>query len=176
LETAGGSFGFRCATCGEYHSGMPSFGWEWPITYLLVPREERERRVELGPDSCVIDGSEFYVRGCLDIPVHHYDEPFSWGAWVSLSKESFVRFEALRDDVRREPGDRFAGWLSSVIPGYPDMSWMKAALHIRPWPLRPFIELEPTDHPLAVEQREGITRERVHEVAERVLHADGSGR
>ena len=32
------------------------------------------------------------------------------------------------------------------------------------------IELEPTDHPLAVEQREGITLARVIEFAERVLH------
>lgn len=35
---------------------------------------------------------------------------------------------------------------------------------------RPFIELEPTDHPLAVEQRTGITQDRVREIAEAVLH------
>jgi hypothetical protein len=31
-------------------------------------------------------------------------------------------------------------------------------------------ELEPTDHPLAVEQREGITIQRVREFAELLLH------
>ena len=64
------SFGFECATCGEYHVGMPSFGWDYPVQYLLVPEEERDRRVELSSDACVIDEQWFFVRGCLEIPVH----------------------------------------------------------------------------------------------------------
>jgi len=32
------------------------------------------------------------------------------------------------------------------------------------------IELEQTDHPLALEQRHGITVQRVQEIAEQVLH------
>jgi hypothetical protein len=32
------------------------------------------------------------------------------------------------------------------------------------------VELEPTDHPLAVEQREGISEARAREIAESVLH------
>jgi hypothetical protein len=47
---------------------------------------------------------------------------------------------------------------------------LKAALHVRPWPTRPFIELEPTEHPLAVEQREGIPRARVATIAAFVMH------
>jgi hypothetical protein len=35
---------------------------------------------------------------------------------------------------------------------------------------RPSVELEPTSHPLAVEQRNGITVARVHEIAETLLH------
>ena len=169
MDNMGESFGFTCASCGEYHVGMPTFGWDWPIPYLFVPESEREERVELGPDFCVIDDKEFYVRGCLDIPVHGHDEPFSWGAWVSLSRDGFHRYAALHDDVSREAGARFVGWLSSTMPGYPAEE-LKAALHVRPWPTRPFIELEPTQHPLAVEQREGITQARVQEIAERVLH------
>ena len=36
--------------------------------------------------------------------------------------------------------------------------------------MRPFIELEPTDHPLAVEQREGIPARRVAEFYALVVH------
>ena len=36
--------------------------------------------------------------------------------------------------------------------------------------MKPFIELEATDHPLAVEQREGITMDRVREIAEALVH------
>ena len=149
---------------------MPSFGWEWPLPYLFVPEAERPFRVTLGPDSCVIDEKEFYVRGCLEIPVHQHEEPFSWGAWVSLSRDSFARYAELHDNAEREPGARFVGWLSSAIPGYPAEEPLRAALHIRAWPTRPLIELEPTEHPLAVEQRSGISGARVREIAQRVMH------
>jgi hypothetical protein len=36
-----------------------------------------------------------------------------------------------------------------------------------------WFELEPTEHPLAVEQRTGITMERVREIAERLVHPQG---
>jgi hypothetical protein len=38
--------------------------------------------------------------------------------------------------------------------------------------MRGLVELEPTDHPLAVEQREGITFARVPQIAERMLHPE----
>ena len=168
-------FRFRCTCCGEYHVGMPSFGWDAPLPFVRLPAEQRNARAELHPDYCIIDGHEYYVRGCLEIPVHDEDEPLSWGAWVSLSRESFIQYVALHDDVGREAGARFVGWLCSAIPDYPADEPLKAAIHIRPWPARPFIELEPTDHPLAVEQRSGISVDRVRAIAERLLHSsDGS--
>lgn len=170
MDGVADSFSFECARCGELHVGMPSFGWDWPVPYLYVPEAERAERVDLGPDHCVIDEKEYYVRGCLEIQVHGHDEPFSWGAWVSLRRDNFLRYAELHDDVRRGAGERFVGWLSSAIPGYPNDTPLKAALHIRPWPTRPFIELEPTEHPLALEQRGGITQARVAEIAAFVMH------
>jgi hypothetical protein len=41
---------------------------------------------------------------------------------------------------------------------------------------RPVLELEPTDHPLAVEQRTGIARARVQYFAERLAHPDSATR
>jgi hypothetical protein len=38
---------------------------------------------------------------------------------------------------------------------------LKTMVHTQPVGVRPSIELEPTDHPLAIEQREGITVARV---------------
>ena len=37
--------------------------------------------------------------------------------------------------------------------------------HLRSGDLRPLIELEPTDYPLAVEQRNGITLDRIKQIA-----------
>jgi hypothetical protein len=49
---------------------------------------------------------------------------------------------------------------------------LKTRVHLRDGFIRPFIELEPTDHPLAVEQREGISVERVAELYALVVHGD----
>jgi hypothetical protein len=49
---------------------------------------------------------------------------------------------------------------------------LKTNVHTQPVGLRPLVELEPTDHPLAVEQRDGITVARVQEFAERLLNPE----
>jgi hypothetical protein len=164
------TFGFQCVTCGGYHVGMPSFGWDYPIQYLLVGEQERGRRIRLTPDTCGIDGEWFFVRGCLDIPVREQEEPLSWGVWCSLSRQSFERYEELLSQAARNAGESFFGWLCSALPGYPDTQELKTMVRIQPWPTRPLIELEPTDHPLAVDQRQGVTASRARELAELVLH------
>jgi hypothetical protein len=43
-------------------------------------------------------------------------------------------------------------------------------LHNRPAGQRPLVELEPTHHPLSVEQRSGITTERLFDLSSLILH------
>ncbi|WP_018655369.1 DUF2199 domain-containing protein [Actinomadura flavalba] len=72
---------------------------------------------------------------------------------------------------RREEEPPYFGWLSTELPCY-DVSALslKTHVHTRPVGVRPLVELEATGHPLAVEQREGITPERVRTFAEHLLH------
>ena len=157
-------FRFKCASCGDFHSGIPDIGWSYPVYYLDVPEAQREDRCELTSDICVIDDKWFFVRGCLEIPIIDADEVFAWGAWVSLSEADFLRFVELYDHGQRAGEDSFLGWFSTYIEPYPNTVKLKARAHLRDGGIRPFIELEPTDHPLAVEQREGITLERLREI------------
>jgi hypothetical protein len=115
--------------------------------------------VFLTSDTCVIDDEHFFVRGCLEIPVHGSDDPFVWGVWVSLSEPNFFRFQELLDD-----------WLCSPPRPYPDSLHLKTQVHLRNRGIRPSIVLEPTDHPLAIEQRDGISSERVAEIYEVMIH------
>jgi hypothetical protein len=46
---------------------------------------------------------------------------------------------------------------------------LKTNVHLRGGGTRPFIELEPTDHPLSVEQHQGMSLERVEELAAMLL-------
>ena len=57
-----------------------------------------------------------------------------------------------------------------VQPVLPQHAEPKTKARTRPVGRRPLIELEPTDHPLAVEQHTGITEDRLRQNAEAILH------
>jgi hypothetical protein len=63
--------------------------------------------------------------------------------------------------------------LASELATYtPTTLNLKANVHSQPVGIRPTVELEPTEHPLAVQQRIGIALARVQAIAERGLHSD----
>ncbi len=162
---------FTCHTCGEVHEGLPlSFGCDAPVHYYGIPEHEREQRTLLSSDQCVIDDEHYFVRGCLDVPIHDSTEVFRWGVWVSLSEQSFHRMSELWDTPGRESEPPFFGWLCTRLPGYPDTTTLKTHVHTQTLGERPFIELEHTEHPLAVEQRSGISLARAREIGESLFH------
>jgi len=157
-------FRFKCRSCDEWHEGMPTFASEAPLYFYGIPEDERARRCDMTSDTCVIDGKLFFVRGCIEIPVDGTSEPFIWGVWVSLSAQSYDDFVACLDAGRRAHIGPFFGWLSAELALYPSTENLKTRVHLRDNGIRPYIELEPTNHPLAIEQREGITSDRVAEI------------
>lgn len=163
------SFEFKCASCGEIHRGMPSLDTASPASYQDIPEAERAKRCSIGTDDCIIDDKWFFVRGCLAIPVHGENDAFVWGIWVSLSESNFEKWRACFHQEKRSHIGPLFGWLNARLP-YPDTFNLKAKVHLRDNLLRPLIELEPTDHPLAVEQRDGITVTRVAELYAQAVH------
>lgn len=163
-------FRFKCADCDKWHEGMPSFGSRVPLLYNSIPEPERQERCHLTSDTCIVDDEFFFVRGCIEIPVIGVDEPFIWGAWVSLSEASFDQFLSIIDRAERSGFGPYFGWLSTEIPVYPTTQNLKAHLRIRNHGVRPLIELEPADHPLSVEQRQAITVERLGEIYAVCMH------
>ncbi|MGV4983348.1 DUF2199 domain-containing protein [Streptomyces sp. NRAIS4] len=126
----------------------------------------------LSSDQCVIRRQHYFVKGLIEIPVIGSDDVFSWGVWVSLSRENFSQAVDLWDRPGREAEKPYFGWLTTDLPVYSTTTLnLKTHVHTRPVGERPCVELEPTDHPLAVEQRTGITRDRVRKIAAAVLHS-----
>lgn len=153
---------YRCATCGQMHDDLPDIGSAEPWHYLTVPVEERKQRTHLTTDTCIVDNEDYFIRGVIEIPVHDYSEKFGFGVWVSQKKENFEAYQRDPDTSAIGP---FFGWLCTRINFYPvDTIALKARVHFRDRGLRPNIELEPTDHPLAIDQREGITLDRAWEI------------
>lgn len=166
------TFEFLCTACDQVHQGMPALDAAAPLSYYAIPTEERATRCQLDSDTCIIDESEYFVRGCLEVPVHGEPEPFSWGVWVSLSEQRFQEWLACYESEQRTHIGPFFGWLNAALMPYEETANLKTRVHLRDGFIRPFIELEPTDHPLAVEQREGISVERVAELYALVVHHD----
>ena len=163
--------GFYCNNCGKYHNDLPlSYNVPTPIHWRY--KYKWERHSELGTDLCVIRGENFFIRGNVEIPIIDSDEIFGYSVWVSLSQQNFERTRELWFEPKRVEEEPYFGWFSSQLPNYPDTINLKTLVHTRPVGIVPYIELEGTDHPLAVEQREGITMERVQEIAELNLHHD----
>jgi hypothetical protein len=156
---------WTCRCCGKQFDTLPlDFACQAPDRWLGLPENERAQRGRLDSDLCKI-GEDLFVRGCLEVPIIGRDEVFVWGVWASVSRQSFERILELWDasDVAVE-APKF-GWLCNNLPLYPTTLGLKTNLHLRSGGARPAIELEPTDHPLAIEQRRGIALQRVEEIA-----------
>src|SRR5262245_32283107 len=153
---------YRCVTCGKIHDDLPDLGADKPDPWWGVAEEERDARIELTSDTCIIDGESFFIRGVIEIPVHERPEPFGFGVWVSQERENFLTYVVHYDSAEIGP---FFGWLCTRLSCYPeDTLHLKTMAHFRSGSRRPSIELEPTDHPLAVDQREGISLARAWEI------------
>jgi hypothetical protein len=158
---------YRCATCGAEHDGLPDLGFTHPDPYHEVPEMERAARTTFTPDRCTVrdaDGEHYFIRGVILVPVHGQDEPMGIGVWGSQSQASFERSVA---DEAMEPT---FGWLVNHLAHYDESTYLlKTRVHFRGGHRVPAIELEPTDHPLAVAQRDGISRAQAWAIAHRYL-------
>ena len=162
---------YTCKTCGKQHEGLPlSYGSQAPAIWYDIPENERDKRTSLSSDQCEVDNQYFFIAGNIDIPIVGTNQIFNWTVWVSLSDKSYNRVSELWKTVGREKEPPYFGWLSTSLLIYPETINLKTMVHTRPVGERPYIELEPTNHPLAIEQRNRITWERVQEIAELVLH------
>jgi hypothetical protein len=91
-----------------------------------------------------------------------------WGVWVSLSQSSFEQYRETYDQPIED--EEYFGWFCNRLPFYPDTLSLKALAHPRSAGLRPWLELEETDHPLSIDFYHGITIARAQEIAEYAMH------
>lgn len=153
---------FKCHTCGLEHEGLPHIGADYPDPYFDVPESERATRVKVTSDLCSIDDEDFFIRGVIEIHVHGQDHPFGFGVWVSQKKENFETYVENFESAEIGP---FFGWLSTRLACYTEDTFcLKTMAHFRGAKTRPFIEVERTDHPLAIDQHNGISLERAWEL------------
>jgi hypothetical protein len=161
---------WTCHCCGQQFNELPlNYAPAAPDPWLALTESERSCGGKIDSDICVINRESFFVRGCVEIPIADREDTFVWGAWVSISRISLERILELWDAEIRSNEPPIFGWLSNNISVYPETFGLKVNLHLRDSGQRPFIEIEPTNHPLAIEQRDGISLQRVEEIAAALL-------
>jgi len=164
--------GFVCGICGESHVLSVSYSFQFPFAVGAVPKEELDTRVVLTPDQCVVDNKDFYIRGRIPVPIHGLEEPFIWGVWAEVSPKNFIRTHELWNTEGREAEPAFAGYLNSELPPYGNTIDLEISVQTQPVGKRPHFTVSDPEHPLAIEQREGISLERIERVTEQILHPE----
>lgn len=159
-------FKYHCPCCGEEKQGLPALAFATPYNYAPMPPAQTRRLGHKGADVYIdrVNRSQF-VRCTLSLPIKGTEMTLEWGVWASLSQTNMSRYKkSFASDRQSRLGPMF-GWFASNLPGYSDTSILKCMVHPQDDHLRPWIELEPTDHPLSIDFEEGITPERAIELA-----------
>ena len=161
-------FRFECSCCGGIHEGAPSVAFGAPDDYVAIPESQRDDNTWLSSDFCMVERRDRYIRCTLEIPVQDYHEGFLWGVWISVSEENFEDYRAHYSDDSHQ--GRYVGWLGNRLPGYRDTRDIVGAAILQGHGQRPVLELEPTDHQLSLDFRNGIPWERAGDLLEMILH------
>jgi hypothetical protein len=164
-------FSFICSCCGQWHEGSPSFGYKAPMHYDQLSDEDKQSIAKLNDDLCKIEhskGVDYFARVVLEVPIHGIEEPFCWGVWVSLSQASFDKYTSTWGG--HDESDSYFGWFCNRLPYYPDTLNLKTNVRPRNGGIRPFIELQPSNHPLAIHFKEGLSVQEAKAIAEEAMH------
>lgn len=125
----------------------------------------------LSEDFCVLGGKYFMVRAVLEIPVHGFAKPFGFGCWSTLSRVNFDKYIGGFDDGVYPDIGPWSGWLVNQLADYigtkPEGVWLSPQTDRQ----RPLLQIQDPAHPLAIDQTNGITPERMLGIFARYGHA-----
>jgi hypothetical protein len=164
--------GYVCEICGQFHTGQYiSLAFDSPDPYAAVKDNEGDR-AHLGTDDCVIGNDECYLRGIIELPIVGLDEVFLWGAWARVWQKDYDEFAAHYDAAGRENLiGPYKVRLSNKLPGYdPETLNLQCTLKVQPVGTRPLLVIDEPAHPLATEQRNGITLTRARQLSAMARH------
>ena len=164
-------FGFYCSKCGLHHKQIPlSFGTDSPNKYSLIPENEREIRCTLSQDQCIIDNKVYFIRGQIEIPVIDNSENFFWGVWIEVSEHDFIRIGDLSEDENRILEKPYFGRLDTPLDPYNGTIGLPVSLITQRVGYIPKVEIIESNHPLFLEQENGITWDRVIDFSKQILY------
>lgn len=164
-------FSCVCSCCGQSYEGSPSYAFKMPDhSFQLTPEEQNERgNIDNNISSIRLDDhSDYFIRACLEIPIHGVISPFMWGVWVSIRKDDLKRYLQTWDEA--DENDAYSGWCYNNLSLYPSTLGLKSLAHPRRDNVRPWLELEPSEHPLYLDWKNGLSIEQAKPLVIKNMH------
>lgn len=161
---------WSCRACEDAHEGLFDLACArpdcWSEGEAYAPNSAVATSTHfLSEDLCVLNDAHYFVRCVLPVPlIGAPGHSFAFGVWTTLSKNNFALYVDAFDTGSQSGLGPWFGWLSNRLRGYPDTLNLKCQVHPREGRIRPWLQLEATDHPLAVEQANGISLERLLDI------------
>lgn len=165
-----------CPDCGERHEGLLTFfSQPAPASWSAAPLWARLRAGRARSFRIIRIGHErrCFVRGHLMIPrLEHPEDPFGWSVWAQVSESDFDVLLDTIEDPRRVEQAPIRGVLDADLPFVAPTQGLSVLLHQNPLGQVNDIKLaECETHPLAAEQRQGISEVRVAQINHEVLYS-----
>lgn len=161
---------WTCSCCGAKHGGLFDLGSACPDAWRgrVVHRPNSKLHTSnhiLTEDFCITHGEHFFVRCVLQLPVvAKPSHALGFGVWSTLSRANFDQYLETFDAGEQEGLGPWFGWFNNRLGCYPDTLNLPCQVRPRGGRQRPIIEFGASDHPLAIEQRDGITFDRILEI------------
>ncbi|WP_081909383.1 DUF2199 domain-containing protein [Flavobacterium sp. ASV13] len=161
---------YKCSCCGEIFNQMPlCFGNEFPAYYFTIPPKEREKRIEYGGSWCYIDEEFFFHQGRLTIPIIDYHEDLVFNVWTTISEDNFCLRMDLWEDPNRVNQEPYFGWMQTNVPTYGETLSLKSIAIEQGLDLIPEIRMIEENHPLTIDQENGITLEKAISIVDEIM-------
>jgi hypothetical protein len=168
---------YRCPCCGEEYAAIPlCFGGGGPDFLYSIPSDEYQARVRLETSLCVIDNEHFFHRGRITIPILGHPEDLVFNVWTTIKAENFqLRIDNWRNPERAATGPYF-GWLQTLVPSYGDTLNIKAMAFENGLDEIPRIEVFEENHPLTLDQKQGITFQKALSIINEIMRKEHQSR
>lgn len=148
---------FRSAGSSAIQHGLPEVVFRLPDPVQKLGEAAIERRALIDGDFAILDGTRYFVRATLTVPVSGYSDRFRWAVWVEADWRSYKAYWESYADEEPSALEPFRARLVTAIDGFHRSSGL--IVRVRPSTNgdRPALTVINRNHPLGRAQRDGIS-------------------